>query len=227
MLGDNFLIAERVRKHSDGSIELIVTPQTGEHEAAIAALRPTQYGGCRDLSFAANNDACQVRVEQVVDETAGGKQVWTLKLGAVERQPGFANEVNVQGIGPDEIARRRVGRILLNDPPPWTPARSRGYDEGSFIESFVSGTMTEFEIKECVVRSMYREYGQTSSWKEFARLKSIFLMKMTGTIEHILELKIGTVRGGSVSVSFRGKRPQHYSNVPPETIELTGKCPLE
>ena len=87
--------------------------------------------------------------------------------------------------------------------------------------------MTGFEIKECVVRSVYREYGHTTAWKEFARLKSIFLMKMTGTVEHILELKIGAVRGGKVSVSFRGKRPQHYSNVPAETIELAGKCPLE
>lgn len=227
MLGETFLVAERIRNHSDGSIELTIAPQTGEQEAAIAALRPTQYGGSRDLPFAANNDASQVRVDQVVDETAAGKQLWTLKLRAVERQPGFANEVNVQGIGPDEIARRRVGRILLNDPPPPSAARSRGYDQDSFIDGFISGTMTGFEIKECVVRGMYRDYGETAAWKEFARLKSIFLLKMTGTIEHILELKIGAVRGGKVSVSFRGRRPQHYSNVPPETIELTGKCPLE
>ena len=190
-------------------------------------MRPTQYGGFGDIAFAANNDASQVRVEQVVDETVNGKQVWTLKLRAVDRQSGFANEVNVQGIGPDEIARRRVGRILLNDPPPQTPDRSRSYDESSFIEGFISGTMTGFEIKECIVRSMYREFGQTTAWREFARLKSVFLMKMTGTIEHVLELKIGAVRGGKVSVSFRGRRPQQYSNVPPETIELTGKCPLE
>ena len=86
---------------------------------------------------------------------------------------------------------------------------------------------TGFEIEECVVRSMYRKHGQMSYWKEFARLNSIFLMKMTGTIEHVLELKIGAVRGGKVSVSFRGRRPQLYSNVASETIELTGRCPLE
>ena len=227
MLGDDFLVAERIRNHSDGSIEVAVTPHTGEHQAAIAALRPTQYGGARDLAFAANNDACQVRVEQVVDDTTDGKQVWTVKLRAVERQSRFADEVNVQGIGPDEIARRRVGRILLNDPPPLNSARSGGYDDGSFVDGFISGAMTGFEIKECVVRSMYRKHGQTSYWKEFARLKSIFLMKMTGTIEHVLELKIGAVRGGKVSVSFRGRRSQRYSNVAPEAIELAGRCPLE
>jgi uncharacterized caspase-like protein len=226
MLGDEFLVAERIRNHSDGSIELAITPLSGEHEAAVAALRPTQYGGARDLAYAANNDANKVRVEQVVDETSGGKQVWNVTLRAVEHQSGFHNEVNVQGIGPDEIARRRAGRILLNDPPPQASRRSGGYDDSSFIDSFISGSMTGFEIKECIVRSMYQRFGQESHWKEFARLKSIYLLKMTGTIEHVIDFKIGAVRGGQVPVAFRGRRPKHYSNVAPETIEIKGQCPL-
>ena len=226
MLGDEFLVAERIRNHSDGTIELAITPLSGEHEAAVAALRPTQYGGTRDLAYAANNDANKVRVEQVVDETSGGKQVWNVTLRSVERQSGITNEVNVQGIGPDEIARRRAGRILLNDPPPQASRRSGGYDDSSFIDSFISGSMTGIEIKECIVRSMYQRFGEGSHWKEFARLKSIYLLKMTGTVEHVIDFTIGAVRGGQVPVTFRGRRPQHYSNVAPETIEIEGKCPL-
>ena len=226
MLGDEFLVAERIRNHSDGTIELDITPLSGEHEAAVAALRPTQYGGTRDLAYAANNDANKVRVEQVVDETSGGKQVWNVTLRSVERQSGITNEVNVQGIGPDEIARRRAGRILLNDPPPQASRRSGGYDDSSFIDSFISGSMTGIEIKECIVRSMYQRFGEGSHWKEFARLKSIYLLKMTGTVEHVIDFTIGAVRGGQVPVTFRGRRPQHYSNVAPETIEIEGKCPL-
>ena len=187
MLGDEFLVAERIRNHSDGN---------------------------------------KVRVEQVVDETYGGKQVWNVTLRSVERQSGITNEVNVQGIGPDEIARRRAGRILLNDPPPQASRRSGGYDDSSFIDSFISGSMTGIEIKECIVRSMYQRFGEGSHWKEFARLKSIYLLKMTGTVEHVIDFTIGAVRGGQVPVTFRGRRPQHYSNVAPETIEIEGKCPL-
>ena len=73
---------------------------------------------------------------------------------------------------------------------------------------------------------MYQQFGQESHWKEFARLKSIYLLKMTGTIEHVIDFKIGAVRGGQVTVTFRGRRPQHYSNVAPETIEINGKCSL-
>jgi hypothetical protein len=144
----------------------------------------------------------------------------------MEQQTGFATEMSVQGLGPDEIARRRVGRILLNDPPPPTTGRSSGFNDDSFIDGFISGAMTGVEIKECVVREMYQTHGQSISWKEFARLKSIFLLKITGTIEHILELIIGVVRNGKVSISFRGRRPQRYSNVAPTTIEVNGSCPL-
>jgi hypothetical protein len=227
MLGDDFFVAEHVRSHSDGTIELAVTPRSGEDQAALAALRPPKYGGGRNLAFAANTDACQVRVEQVVGETTNGKQVLTVKLRSVEHSSNFATEASVQGIGPDDIARRRIGRLILNDPPPLTSARSTGYDTATFIDGFISGAMTGFEIKECVVRSIYHQYGQSSNWKDFALLKAIFLMKITGTIEHVLKFTIGTVRGGKVSVHFRGRRPQRYSNVAPETIEMNGTCLLE
>jgi len=226
MLGDSFLAAERIRNHSDGTIELAVMAQSGEDQVAVAALRPTQYGGTRDFPFAVNNDAFQVRVQQVVDETTNGRQVWTVTLRTIQRHADFTNEMTVQGIGPDEIARRRVGMILLNDPPPQTRARIGGYDEGSFLDGVISGAISGFQIKECVVRSVYEQYRQTRSWQEFARLKSIYLMKTMGTIEHVLELKIGPVRSGKVAVSFRGRRPQRYSAVAPAMIELTGTCPL-
>ena len=224
MLGENFLVAEKIRHHSDGTIELVLVPQSGEDEAAIAALRPTRFGSTGDLPYAANNDASQVRVEEVVSETVKGKQVWSVSLKTVAQQSGFATEVNVQGIEPDEIARRRVERILLNDPPPQS---SRGVGDSSFIEGFISGSMTGFEIKECIVRSMYRQHGQSTAWKEFARLKSIYLMKMTGTVAHILKFSIGAISRKRIKVVFRGRRPARYSNVAPETIDISGYCLLE
>lgn len=227
MLGEDFLLSEKIRQQSDGKIELAIMPQSGEDEAAISALRPTHFGGARDIPFAANNDANLVRVEEVASETADGRQVWSVTLRATERQSGFATEMSVQGVGPDEIARRRVGRILLNEPPPHSSSRSGRYDDAAFIDNFVSGSTTGFEIKECIVRSTYQQYGQTAAWKEYARLKSIYLMKMTGTIEHVLELSLGAVRNNRIKVDFRGRRPARYSNVAPEMIEISGYCSLE
>jgi hypothetical protein len=132
-------------------------------------------------------------------------------------------EVSANGVGPDEIARRRVGRILVNDPPP--VENRRAFSADSLAEGFVTGT-GEYAINECVVRSIFRQHGRSADWKVFARLKSVFLLKITGTVEHVLELAIGAVKGGKVAITFRGRRGQRYSNVPPATIEISGSCPL-
>jgi|LSQX01.2.fsa_nt_gb uncharacterized caspase-like protein len=227
MLGDNFFVADSVRHSSDGKMVVAISPADGEEEAALAALRPDQYGGRMSLPFAANNDARIVRVNHADTHSAGSKQVWEISLTVEER--GFTSvmtEASVQGIGPDEIARRRAGRILLNDPPPPDGNARRGYSEESFIEGFIAATSTQYPVKECVIRSVYQQHGHSTDWKEIARLKAVFLLKITGTVEHVIDLKIGGVRGGSVPVTFKGRRPARYSNVAPDTIECSGRCPL-
>lgn len=224
MLGDNFFLAESVRHQSEGKLEIVISPGNGDEEAELATLRPTQYGGRRTLPFAVNNDAHLVRVEQVNTETKAGGQQWTVSLTATAiGSSNPMNEVTANGVSPDEIARRRAGRILVNDPP---PVDRRGYSTDSMIEGFIEG-QGEYSVKECVVRSVFKLHGQSPDWKAFARLKSVFLLKMTGTVEHVLELTIGTVRSQKVAVTFRGRRGQRYSNMPPATIEINGSCSLD
>ena len=224
MLGDNFFLAESVRHQSEGKLEIVISPGNGDEEADLATLRPTQYGGRRTLPFAVNNDAHLVRVEQVTAETKAGGQQWTVSLTATAiGSSNPMNEVTANGVSPDEIARRRAGRILVNDPP---PVDRRGYSTDSMIEGFIEG-QGEYSVKECVVRSVFKLHGQSPDWKACARLKSVFLLKMTGTVEHVLELSIGTVRSQKVAVTFRGRRGQRYSNMPPATIEINGSCSLD
>lgn len=224
MLGDQFLLAETVRHQSEGKLEIVVSPNNGDEEAELAALRPTQYGNKRTLPFAVNNDAHLVRVEQITTETTSGVQRWTLLLTETDSHSGsMMTEVSANGVGPDEIARRRAGRILINDPPPVENRLTFSAD--SLVEGFVTGT-GEYAINECVVRSIFRQHGRSADWKVFARLKSVFLLKITGTVEHVLELAIGAVNGGKVAITFRGRRGQRYSNVPPATLEINGSCPL-
>lgn len=223
MLGDHFFLADSVRHQLEGKLEIVLCPGSGDEEAELAALRPTQYGGRSTLPFAVNNDAHLVRVEQVTTETKAGSQQWTLSLAAAPSvSSNQMTEVSANGVGPDEIARRRAGRILVNDPPPMD---RRGFSADSLIEGFIEGS-GEYSVKECVVRSIFKRYGKNADWKEFARLKSVFSLKVSGTVEHVLELAIGTVKNQKVAVKFRGRRGQRYSNVPPATIEVTGSCSL-
>lgn len=226
MLGDKYFLAEKVQHQSDGKVEVDVSPLDGEQEAALAALRPNNYGGRTSLPFAVNNDAHVVRVEHVRSTTVSGKQVWTLSLSVEANSNGGAmSEFSYNGIGPDEIARRRAGRLLLNDPPARAGTR-RGFDSDSMLNGIIESTSSRYPIRDCVVRSVYHQHGQSPDWKEFARLSAIFYLKVTNTVEHVLDLTLGAVRNGCVAVTFRGRRPQRYANVTPETIEISGQCPL-
>lgn len=223
LLGDDFFIAECVRNHSDGSISIELTPRSGDEEVRIAAMRPGQFRGRTRLPFAVNNDAYEVQVEEVVSEYVGSHQKWNLTLRNIPAQLGFPMEMSVNGVGPDQIARMRAGRILLNDPP---PRIGRGFGEGMLLESSIVGSSDRYQTKESVIREVFRKHGSTSEWKEMARLKAVFLLKITGTVEHIIELALGTVRGNKVKVSFKGRRSQRYDNREPEIIEITGVCEL-
>jgi hypothetical protein len=223
MLGDDFFIAERVRNHSDGSISVELSPGSGDDEAKIAALRPTQFGSRSQLPFAVDNDACEVQVEELVSEHAGSKQQWNLKLRRAQHQTPFPMEMSVNGMGPDEIARLRASRILLNDPPPQT---ARGFRGDTLLEGSISGYDNRHKADTCVVQDIFRQFGESSTWKAKARLKAVFLLKITGTVEHVIRLTIGSVRKQKVLIDFQGKRSQRYGNRDAQLIEIKGECEL-
>lgn len=224
MLGDHYFLADHVRQQSQSGLEVVVVPGGGDEEAELAALRPTQYGGRSQIPFAVNNDAHLVHVDHVNTETRTGKQHWTLSLSVTDAGAGTPTEMTFNGIGPDELARRRAGRILINDPPPVEDRR--GFSADAMLEQFVGGAMSKYPVRECVVRSVYQQHAKSPHWKEFARLKAVFLLKMTGTVAHVLDLSIGSVSRRAVAIKFRGRRPQPYSNVAPVVIEINGSCPL-
>lgn len=225
MLGENFFHADSVTVHSGGTIEIVVVANGGEDEAALTALRPDRSAGRSSLPFAANNDAHVVRVRQANTHTAGGRQAWTLTLSIETDRGGTFTEMSFNGMGPDEIARRRASRLLLNDPPALSRSR-QSFGADSLFDGVIEGMSNRYPIRECVIRSVFHQHGTHSNWKEFARLKAVFYLKITGIVEHVLDLTIGPVRKNEVKISFRGRRPQHYSNMPTETIELNGSCQL-
>jgi hypothetical protein len=228
MLGDNFFLADTVRHGSDNKLEVKATTTSGSEAAVFAGMRPGRYGGGSSLPFAVNNEAHVVRVQNVESESSGERQVWTLTLSAEDN--GFGGGIDMTfNVGdktytPDDIARQRAGRILLNDPAPRS-GPSRGYSAEDSLLSWIEGS-GRYPVKECVVRSGFANHGSNPNWKTFARLKAVFLLKAAGVVEHVLDLTIGTVRSGHVAVKFRGQRKARYAGSAPEIIEVSGTCPL-
>jgi len=223
MLGDHFFQADAVRHRADSTVEIKATTRSGEDAATFAALRSPHLGGGPELPFAVNNDAHVVRVKSVESEATRSRQVWTLEVSVEgNRFDGGMMDVTYSMGGkthtPDDIARLRAGRILLNLPAPRT-----GPGRGCTAEDSLLGIIDSsgrYPLRECVIRSIFGSHGKNLNWKSFARLKALFLLKATGTVEHILDLTVGPVRSGTVDVTFRGRRRAG------STIEVCGSCLL-
>jgi hypothetical protein len=65
-----------------------------------------------------------------------------------------------------------------------------------------------------------------SKFLSHARLVAVYYLRMSGTVEDILELKLGSIKGHIMSVKFRGQREFSYINQEPTVIQFQGTCPL-
>jgi hypothetical protein len=228
MIGEEFIQIDTVRL---AEMEIVVTATTssGEEAAVFARLRAPIHRH-NPIPFAIGVDAHLVRVDSIESQTSGTMQEWTLRL-TVEKD-GFGSnvfEASSFGIGghlysADDIARMRACRILLNDPPP-TTGRFRGFGSAEILSGYIDGS-GRFPTRDCIVRNTHATHGTSSNWRDFARLKSAFLLKASGVVSHILEFTIGPERKGAVQVTFRGERNPRYTGAPPSKIELAGSCPL-
>lgn len=232
MLGEQFCQAESIRHQADGIIRLSVCPANAEESAALAALRPQRFGYVRSIPFAANNDAHSVRVEKVESEAKDGQERWELSLKIDDDEfdgAGVEANYNVNGktFTADDVAEMRIRLLLLNERLE-SGKGSQGFGSSlSLVEGAIENSLSRHPVRECVVQSVFKAHGENPNWREFARLKAIFLLKATRTVEHILELTIAPVRARKIGVQFRGRRAQRYSNVAPVEIEVSGDCPLD
>lgn len=228
MLGECFFLAETVKHGSNNKLEIKATDVTTETAAVFSEFRQKQFGSSRLLPFACNNDAHLVRVNDVESETAGGGQVWSLKLAVEENA--FQNSiemsysVNGKTYTGSDIARLRAGRVLLNDPEQ-KGSHQRGFESYDSIFGWIEGS-GQYPVKECVIRKVFNDHRNDSNWKFYARLKSVFQLRVAGIVEHISELTLGTIKAGRIAVKFKGQRKSLYGATP-EPIEISGTCPLE
>ncbi len=230
MLDKFFFPAIKVRHGQDGLYTVQIAPANAEEEADLQSLLPSRHAAGGSLPFAARNDAQLIRVKTCEKEMSGDHSVWTLTLAPEDGgfgNSGMESSLSVGGntYSADDIARLRAGRILVNDPPQKTVGH-RGYDPGSLLEGFICGSSSRHPIRQCVLQEVFAKHGKHSYWRELARLQATFLLKASGTVEHVLDLTIGPVRGGKAAVTFRGRRRPAYSNSEPTLIELSGNCTL-
>ena len=142
--------------------------------------------------------------------------------------------MTVGNISPDQIAEMRARRILLaeklgtvNPGPSYNNTLDQMTLEMHICGMPPSSHELKLQVPDSPLPQLYRQFGQTPErFKKFARLTSILYLKLSNTVESVLQLDLELVESTQLRVKFKGIRPKFYSNVPPSIIEFEGICSL-
>lgn len=218
LLDDNFFTDVDLREDAE-LLHFFVPSSDAEAEARLRALRDHRA----DLVYAYGNDAGRGYVQEVSSKVVSGKRTWQLVIKSEQDDWNVLEDWGYNELSADEIAVIRARRILFDEKLP-----SRGLD--TLLEALVQGggSRSRVEVKQSVLpAALHRLRDQSSHFAlRAARLLVIAQLKLSKTIEHVHELTLGPRDETHLHVRFRGERRSLYSNEPPSTISLEGRCPV-
>lgn len=231
LLDTKFYEGDTVRQTATGEWVAEIQSTGAEDDAYLGGLKPQHFARSRPIAFAHRNDGFLAAVKSVESVSRGGQQVWIVSM--IPEDIHYGMDMAYQATGklytPDDFARLRAGRILLNDPPPLKDDHRSAFDRTNeiMLESFIRGSNNPVSVERCIVQVIYQGFkGDSERFLRLARLASIYFLKAGNVAEQILDLTLGPIREGKVHVRFRGRRRQAPSNVELVVIETEGECPL-
>ena len=135
-------------------------------------------------------------------------------------------------ISPNQIAAMRARRILLDEkleelPEPFQNRTGfAGLLNQTTLEMFIREG-NGFQILESAIPVLYQSFGQTTGrFEKFARLISVLYLKLSNTVEDVLQLDLKLLNLEELQVRFKGRCPRQGIGVEPPIIEVNGICPL-
>ncbi|MCE2413285.1 TIR domain-containing protein [Candidatus Poribacteria bacterium] len=218
-------------------ISLELLPESPEETAFLRTLRRhinDTFARDVHIALALREDAAWVKPQEIVETASGSQIVWKVVFKE-ERHRQNANplgEMTFGSLSPDTMAEMRARRILLDEklgdlPPDF---QNRTGPTGLFnevtLEMFIRGG-NGFQISASPIPSLYRFIGKSQSqFEKFARLTSILYLKLSNTVEEILQFDLKLLNSEQVEVKFKGRRHKRFMNVEPHTFEVNGTCQL-
>lgn len=162
-------------------ISLELLPESSEESAFLRSQRDNlsnMFSSQQNFAFALEQEAAWVSSQEVAQTLSGTKTVW--KVSLKRESPGqnddlFGN-VTFANLSPDRIAELRARRLLLDEKLEVASASLNQVNlmNEATLESFIRGTNSSLDIRECPIPHLYQSFGQ--SWQRFekcARLTSV------------------------------------------------------
>ena len=189
------------------------------------------------LAFAYQEDAMWVNPREVAQISTEGKTIWQVILTEETTGNAFKHrteKVNIENLTLDQIAYMRAKRILLDeklDAVSSSLKHATVFDQ-MLLEIQIRGELSSeygnrLQALTSPLPKLYQHLKtRPETFKKLARLVSVLYLKLSNTVEDVLQLDLKLVNPTELQVKFKGRRSQKDINKEPTLIKFEGICPL-
>ena len=189
------------------------------------------------IAFAHQEDAAWVKLRTVAQISTECETVWEIHLKEETVTSAYKNRtepVILEQLTLDQVADMRAKRLLLDekleDANP-SIMQTTVFDQ-MLLEAQIRGELSSpygnrLQALTSPIPELYRHFRKTPErFKKYARLISVLYLKLSGTVEDILQLDVELLNSAALKVKFRGRRSQFDIKEEPTLLEVEGVCPL-
>ena len=224
--GKSYFIPFQNARWDSTEISLELLPESPEETAFLRTLRRhINDAFARDvhIALALREDAAWVKPQEIVETASDSQIVWKAVFNEERhRQNGDPlGEVTFGSFTPEKIAEERAKRILLDKKLGELPADFQnrtgivGLLNETTLEMYVRGT-NGFEISASPIPPLYRFMEKSQGqFEKFARLTSILYLKLSNTVEEILQFDLKLLNSEQVEIKFKGCRHKRFTDETP------------
>ena len=235
--GKSYFIPVQNARWDSTEISLELLPESPEETAFLRTLRRhinDAFARDAHIALALREDAAWVKPQEIVETASGSQIVWKAVFNEERhRQNGNPlGEMTFGSLSPDKMAEMRAKRILLDEKLGELPQDLQNrtglaglFNEAS-LEVFIRGG-NGFQISASPIPSLYRFIGKRQGqFEKFARLTSVLYLKLSNTVEEILQFNLKLLNSEQVEINFKGRRHKRYISEEPYEFEVNGTCQL-
>lgn len=232
--GQHHLIPFQKVRWDSKEISLTLRPVSSEQTAFLCSLRKDRQD---TVAFAHEEDAAWVTPREVAQISTEGGTVWEVVLKEDTTGKAFKHRtdaVDFKSLTPDQIAYMRAKRLLLDEKLETTNdyiAQTTVFDQ-MLLETAIRGELSSqygnrLQVLTSPIPELYQRFKKTPKrFKKFARLISVLYLKLSNTVEDILQLDVELINSRELKVKFKGQQSQPDINEDPVLLEFDGICPL-
>ena len=215
-------------------ILLTLNPTSSEQTSFLCSMRKGRHDV---LAFAHQEEAMWVKPQEVAESSNQGRIIWEVILKEDTAGQAFkyrTEKVNFEHLSIDQIAYMRAKRLLLDEK---LEAASPSLKQANIFDQMLLEVQIRGELSsqygnriqalKSPIPELYNHFKTSpETFIKLARITLILYLKLSNTIEDIIQLDLKLVTPTELQVKFKGRRSQQFVNQEPVLLEVQGICPL-